>query len=208
MENTFAPLKMLEEGLSAPSPSTSPWVTLSWAQSLNGAIACTPGIPLALSGAESLTFTHRVRSLHQTILVGVGTVLADDPLLNVRLVDGPSPRGVILDTNLRMPLGARIFSRTDVQPWIFYSQDPEGRAKALEARGAKLFQVDLDKGGVNLSQVLATLKEGGISSVMVEGGSRILDRSFLEELLPTQFWAKPLGRKATPYLLIFDSPGP
>ena len=78
-------------------------VTVSWAQSANGAIAAFSGARVILSSRESMTLTHRLRSLHQGILVGIGTVLADDPQLTVRLVDGPSPQPVVLDSGLRFP---------------------------------------------------------------------------------------------------------
>lgn len=68
-----------------------PLVTLTYAQSLDGSIAARPGHPLAISGPASQTFTHALRAVHDAILVGIGTVLADNPALTVRLVPGPHP---------------------------------------------------------------------------------------------------------------------
>src|SRR5262249_24805677 len=69
-----------------------PLVTLSYAQSVDGSIAARPGQPLALSGAQSMTLTHQLRAAHDAILVGIGTVLADNPRLTVRLVEGKNPQ--------------------------------------------------------------------------------------------------------------------
>src|SRR5512142_1687762 len=90
-----------------------PLVTLSYAQSLDGCLTVERGRPTPLSGREALRLTHRLRAAHQGILVGVGTVLADDPQLNVRLVEGRSPRPLVLDTNLRLPLEAGLLQRSE-----------------------------------------------------------------------------------------------
>ena len=80
-----------------------PFVTLSYAQSLDGCIAAKRGQPLALSGPQSLTLTHQLRSAHDAIMVGIGTLLADNPRLTVRLVEGRDPQPVVLDSRLRFP---------------------------------------------------------------------------------------------------------
>ena len=80
-----------------------PFVTLSYAQSLDGSIADRPGRPLALSGPQAMALTHGLRAAHEAILVGIGTVLADNPRLNVRLVDGPDPQPMVVDSRLRFP---------------------------------------------------------------------------------------------------------
>jgi riboflavin biosynthesis pyrimidine reductase len=100
-------------------PSASPGlpaVTLSWAQASNGAIAAAGGVRVALSCPESLTLTHRLRGMHRGILVGIGTVLSDYPLLSVRLADGPQPQPIVLDSRLRFPLFARLLARADRTP--------------------------------------------------------------------------------------------
>ncbi|MEZ4718129.1 MAG: GTP cyclohydrolase II [Caldilineaceae bacterium] len=79
-----------------------PFVTLSYAQSLDGSIAANRA-PTRLSGPAAMAMTHALRAAHDAILVGIGTVLADNPRLTVRLVDGASPRPVVLDSKLRMP---------------------------------------------------------------------------------------------------------
>ena len=95
-----------------------PFVTLSYAQSVDGSIAIARGLRSALSGPESLRFTHALRAGHDGILVGVGTVLADDPELRVRLVDGRDPQPVIVDSHLSTPVQAKLLSQSGRQPWI------------------------------------------------------------------------------------------
>ena len=87
-----------------------PLVTLSYAQSLDGSIADRPGRPLALSGPQAMALTHGLRAAHEAILVGIGTVLADNPRLNVRLVTGPDPQPVVVDSRLRFPPYANLLS--------------------------------------------------------------------------------------------------
>jgi 3,4-dihydroxy 2-butanone 4-phosphate synthase/GTP cyclohydrolase II len=112
-----------------------PFVTLSYAQSLDGSIAARPGRPLALSGSKSMALTHGLRATHEGILVGIGTLLADDPRLNVRLVEGKDPQPIVVDSRLRFPPYANLLRNGRI-PWIATSAeaDPERQA-ALEKIG-------------------------------------------------------------------------
>ncbi len=160
-----------------------PFVTLSYAQSLDGCIYARPGESLALSGKQSLTLTHRLRATHDAILVGIGTVLSDDPRLNTRLVRGPSPAPVVVDTSLRLPLSCKLLSNSSSRPPTIISANnaDEKRRTALEKAGATVLVVPREENGlVNLNIMLALLYELGHRSVMVEGGARIIT-SFLSE---------------------------
>jgi 3,4-dihydroxy 2-butanone 4-phosphate synthase/GTP cyclohydrolase II len=161
-----------------------PFVTLSYAQSVDGCIAATPNRPLALSGQASLTLTHGLRAIHDAILVGIGTVVADDPRLTVRFVPGEQPRPVVLDSRLRMPLDANLLRRDAVPPLIAtVAGAPEGRQRLLEAAGAEVVRVPADASGrVSLGAVLEHLGDAGVRSVMVEGGAGVIT-SFLAERL-------------------------
>lgn len=157
-----------------------PRVTVSWAQSIDGSIAAADGKPVALSGPEALALTHTLRAMHRAILVGIGTVLMDDPRLTVRLVHGRSPLPVVLDSSLRFPLGARLLARKDCKPWIFHARGaPAARVNALSLLGARLLALpDMQAGLLPLLDVLRSLGSQGIESVMVEGGARVV-RSFI-----------------------------
>ncbi len=161
-----------------------PFVTLTYAQSLDGCIAARRGEALALSGPQSLMLTHKLRAGHDAILVGIGTILADNPRLNVRLVNGNSPRPVVVDSRLRIPLNCRLLHENSVTAWVVSTQDPEpGRRKAIESLGAEILTIPGNcRGQVDLSVLLDKLGEFGIDSVMVEGGSRIITNFLLERL--------------------------
>jgi len=155
-----------------------PLVTLSYAQSLDGCLAARRGEPFALSGPESLALTHQLRAAHAGILVGIGTVLADDPRLDVRLAPGVDPQPVVLDSRLRFPPGARLLTATERRPWIATTESGE-RAAALEAAGARVLVFPPDEAGrVPLRGLLERLAALGLHSLMVEGGAQVLT-SFL-----------------------------
>lgn len=171
-------LRATEAQLSA-APADRPFVTLSYAQSLDGSIADPHGRPLALSSPPSLFRTHALRARHDGLLVGVGTILADDPQLTVRHAAGPNPQPVILDTQLRTPLPARVLSNPR-RPW-FVAGAPASPARriAMVAAGAQVIETARSAEGlIDLPSALAALAERGLRSIMVEGGSRVL-RSFL-----------------------------
>jgi hypothetical protein len=85
-----------------------PFTLVSYAQCLDGSIATIDRRPLAISGRASMMLTHRLRALFEGILIGINTLLADDPRLTVRLVDGTNPQPVVLDTHLRTPAACRL----------------------------------------------------------------------------------------------------
>ena len=90
-----------------------------------------PGRPLALSGPASLALTHRLRAAHDAILVGIGTVLADDPKLTVRLVPGAQPQPVVLDTHLRCPANAALLRHPTHRPWLLCSPGADPAREAV-----------------------------------------------------------------------------
>jgi GTP cyclohydrolase II len=162
-----------------------PFVTLSYAQSVDGCIAARPGKPLALSGTLSLTLTHRLRAAHDAILVGIGTVLADNPRLTVRLVKGKTPQPIVADSRLRFPLDANLLRNHPLSPWIATSeQASEERQEVLEAAGARVLRLPANaKGQVDLAALLERLGELGINSLMVEGGARIITSVLSDQLV-------------------------
>ncbi len=161
-----------------------PFVTLSYAQSLDGCITARAGESIALSGSESMTVTHRLRALPDAILVGIGTVVSDDPRLNVRLVQGKNPRPVVLDSRLRLPLDARLLNGNSRKPWVATREENDkDRVKILSEKGARVLPLRSNsRGQVCLGNLLDKLGELGVASLMVEGGSRIIT-NFLQERL-------------------------
>ncbi len=171
------PIEKLTEGAKSHRKRYGmPLVTLSYAQSLDGSIAAVRGKPLALSGSASQHMTHRLRSVHDAILVGIGAVLADNPRLTVRLVEGNDPQPVILDSALRFPLEANLLKRIEKLPWIAATETANAdRQTALEKAGARVFYFSPDaEGHVPLLPLLQRLAEEGVNSLMVEGGAGVI----------------------------------
>ena len=180
---------LVPPGLPSEAPLRSrPRITLSYAQSLDGSIAARPGQPLRLSGSGALAFTHRLRAAHDAILVGIGTVLADDPRLNVRLAPGQSPMPVILDDRLRLPVAARLLEgrgaagRAPAPLVATIRGAPEARAARLRERGVTVVSFRPLRGRVPLRPLMRALRRRGVERLLVEGGGRVLTSLFAERL--------------------------
>jgi 3,4-dihydroxy 2-butanone 4-phosphate synthase/GTP cyclohydrolase II len=155
-----------------------PLVTLTYAQSIDGSIAYRRGAQLILSGHETSQMTHALRAFHDGILVGIGTVMADDPRLTVRHVEGPNPQPIIMDSKLRFPLDATLLSNNK-RPWIFTGpQISVEKSKVLREGGAEVFSIEQDEDGLDLEAFLKKIKELGVNRLMVEGGAKVI-QSFL-----------------------------
>ena len=153
-----------------------PFVTVSYAQSLDGSIATVNKQQMQLSGAESMRLTHQLRACCQSILVGIGTVLADNPSLTVRRVEGQNPQPIILDTRLRTPLDANLVKRPDLSTWIVNGNHDTGNPNsALRQKGATLISCRCaDDGLIDLPALMDELANRQVDSVMVEGGARVI----------------------------------
>ena len=161
-----------------------PYVTLTYAQSLDGCIAHIGGGRAALSGSEALQFTHQLRASHDALLVGVGTVITDNPSLTVRFAQGAHPQPVVLDSNLRTPDACRLVAMPARAPWLIATAAASREAQArLEARGARVVRVRAtDDARVDLHDALEKLCALGVRRLMVEGGAAVIT-SFLSARL-------------------------
>jgi len=170
----------LREATAYSKQTGRPFVTVSYAQSLDGSIAARPGRPMVLSSQESLVLTHSLRASHDAILVGIGCVLADDPRLNVRLASGSNPRPIVVDSRLRFPPYARLLTNGSRPPWIFTSEAADvEREKNLKALGATIFRVSSTPDAkIDIAALLAKIGALGVTTLMVEGGAQIIT-SFL-----------------------------
>jgi riboflavin-specific deaminase-like protein len=151
-------------------------ITVHYAQTLDGRIATSSGDSQWIGGPESLRLAHRLRGEHEAVLVGVGTVIADNPRLTTRLVAAPSPRRVVLDSRLRLPLDAHVLTDGAAQTLIVSTKDAsEQRRKTISALGVEVLISGSDPTGrVDLSDMLRLLREQGIRSLLVEGGAGVI----------------------------------
>lgn len=156
-----------------------PYVLYKYAISLDGRVAAEGGTPYHLTGGEADAMVQVLRDSLDAVLVGVGTVIADDPRLTTRRQDGPGrdPLRVVVDSHLRMPTTARLLHE-GTSPVIVACRAPapEARARALAEAGAEVLALEAtadDHPGVPLWALLETLGRRGVMSVLVEGGPRL-----------------------------------
>jgi diaminohydroxyphosphoribosylaminopyrimidine deaminase/5-amino-6-(5-phosphoribosylamino)uracil reductase len=168
-------------------------VILKLAVSADDKIGAAGRKPVAITGEAARTAVHLMRARSDAILVGIGTVLADDPLLTCRLpgMEARSPVRVVLDRALRLRGDSRLVHSARQTPlWVVTSETSEAAAAMkLGAAGAQVIRVatDLAKPGLDLLAVLHTLSEKGISRLMVEGGARVA-ASFVAAGLADEIW--------------------
>ena len=142
-----------------------------------------------------------------SILIGVGTLLADDPRLTVRVAEGSNPQPIVLDTHLRTPVSARLVSQSDLSPWIINSQDNHSdQMEALKNAGATLLPCATSPDGkIDLHALMAILNEKQVNSIMVEGGAKVIT-SFVNAELVDQF-AITISPRLVGGLPVIDSNG-
>jgi diaminohydroxyphosphoribosylaminopyrimidine deaminase/5-amino-6-(5-phosphoribosylamino)uracil reductase len=169
-----------------------PHVILKLAVSSDDKIAAAGGKPVAITGEAARTRVHLLRAQSDAILVGIGTVLADDPILTCRLpgMGARSPVRVVLDRALRIPGNSRLVHSARQTPlWVVTSELAEApAAMKLGAAGAQVVRVaPTAAAGLDLPAVLHALAERGITRLMVEGGSRVAS-SFVAAGLVDEIW--------------------
>jgi diaminohydroxyphosphoribosylaminopyrimidine deaminase/5-amino-6-(5-phosphoribosylamino)uracil reductase len=173
--------------------SRRPHVILKLAVSADDKIGAAGRRPIAISGEAAKTRVHLLRARCDAIMVGIGTVLADDPLLTCRLpgMEARSPVRVVLDRALRLPGDSRlVHSARNTPLWVVTSETAEAAAAMkLGAAGAHILRVPTDpaKPGLDLESVLHVLYNKGISRLMVEGGARVAG-SFVAAGLADEIW--------------------
>lgn len=155
-------------------PADRPYLVVKYAQSLDGRIATITGDSKWISGEEQRSVSHALRAACDSVMVGVGTVLRDDPRLTVRLVPGASPLRVVLDSTLRIPSTARVLDGDPVTVVFTTDRAAPSDRQRLRALGVSVRVVAGSPAGVDLPATLRVLRELGVRTLLVEGGATMI----------------------------------
>jgi diaminohydroxyphosphoribosylaminopyrimidine deaminase / 5-amino-6-(5-phosphoribosylamino)uracil reductase len=154
-----------------------PFVTLKLALSADGKVGLARRKPVALTGEAARARVFQMRAMNDAILVGIGTVLADNPWLTCRLpgMEARSPVRVVLDAGLRVPLATAVIATVrETRTFVFASRQASAVAEEiLQQKGCKVFRVDDTDGKLDLAEVLKVLAGEGITRLLVEGGPTV-----------------------------------
>lgn len=190
-----------------------PFVTAKVAASLNGKIATKSQAARWISSAETRKYMHLLRGEHDAIMVGINTLIQDDPQLTVRHSHWKGKRitRVILDSNLRFPLGARIVNTLAKGDILVFTnrKDTSKKAKMLAHCGIHVIHLFSPLPLIDLKKVLSVLGRREISSVLVEGGSRLMSSMIAEKLVDKMYVTlspKLIGGENAPTFFEGESP--
>lgn len=178
--------------------SGRPLVTLKLATSVDGRIATHTGESQWITGPVARRGAHALRARHDAVMVGLGTALADDPLLTARLagLETLSPVRILLDRRLRLPLTARMIATAREQPtWVITLEDADAeRLRALEGCGVVVIRVEpREAGQPDLGKALESIADRGITRLMVEGGARLAAALMSADLVDRLIWFRASG---------------
>jgi len=158
----------------------TPYVIMKYAMTADGKIATYTGASRWITGELARKRVHEDRNLYTGIMVGVGTVLADDPMLDCRIKDGRNPIRIICDTTLKTPLDSCIVQTArEIPTWIATTNEYAAQYEPYLSRGCKIITVHAKEGHVDLGHLMIKLGELGMDSVLLEGGAT-LNASALE----------------------------
>jgi diaminohydroxyphosphoribosylaminopyrimidine deaminase/5-amino-6-(5-phosphoribosylamino)uracil reductase len=159
-----------------------PFVIAKCAATLDGRIATRSGDSKWVSGEESRAFVHELRHAVDGILVGAGTVAADDPFLTARLIGRPAkdPTRIILDPRLRTAPTAKVLNHSSAAETILVAgkEAPASARAQLHRKGVRLIEAEIGEGGIDLDRLMDQLGRMGLTSILIEGGSRTLGSAF------------------------------
>ncbi|MCA8940454.1 MAG: RibD family protein, partial [Planctomycetes bacterium] len=157
-----------------------PYITAKWAMTLDGKIATRRGDSKWISSDTSRELVHEERAANDAVMVGIGTVLADDPTLTARGVEGKQPTRVILDPKLALSTQSNLMKTINEAPVLIYTAKDRGeQSKRLKDAGAEIVEVDSDgREHLSWAEVLYNMGSRGLASMLLEGGGGIVASAF------------------------------
>ena len=165
------------------SSSRRPYVAVKYAQSIDGRIATAVGDSKWISGEDERAVSHSLRARCDACMVGIGTVLRDDPQLTVRMVPGASPIRVVLDSTLRMPLAANVLGRDAATVILTTPRAHPEKIEQLRHQNVSVRVLPEGSAGVDLPAAMASLRASGIQSLLVEGGAKVITELLSQHLV-------------------------
>lgn len=166
-----------------------PFVAMKYAMTLDGKIACYTGKSKWVTGENARAFVQSLRNRYMGIMVGVETVLKDDPMLNCRMQDGENPIRIVCDSHLRTPLKSKLVSTAkEIRTIIATLSEDKERQQAYKDCGCEILLVEEKEGHIDLNVLMVKLGEMGIDSILLEGGGT-LNWSALNEKIVNKIFA-------------------
>ncbi len=165
------------------SSSRRPYIAVKYAQSIDGRIATAVGDSKWISGEDERAVSHSLRARCDACMVGIGTVLRDDPQLTVRMVPGASPIRVVLDSTLRMPLAANVLGRDAATVILTTPSAHPEKIEQLRHQNVSVRVLPEGSAGVDLPAAMASLRGSGIKSLLVEGGAKVITELLRQHLV-------------------------
>lgn len=152
-----------------------PFVTMKMAMSLDGKIATKTGESKWITDIESRENVHRLRNEVSGIMVGVNTVIEDNPQLTCRIEDGRNPIRIVVDSKLRIPLNSKILKNQDIAKTIIATTNQADivKKKSIERKGVEVLIIESDEARVDLKELMSKLADKNIDSILLEGGSTL-----------------------------------
>lgn len=149
-----------------------PYIAMKYAMTMDGKIATFTGDSKWVTGEKAREHVHQLRKRYSAIMVGIGTVLVDNPMLNCRIEEGVDPVRVVCDSHLRIPIESRLVQTAkEIRTIAAYAVGEEEKQKELESAGVELLRCEQNENGtIDFRSLVRELGEMGIDSILIEGG--------------------------------------
>jgi len=175
--------KKLNEAYVKYIKTKKPFVILKLAMSLDGKIATSTGDSKYITSMEARKYVHQLRSEADAVMVGINTVMRDDPMLDARLVKGKNPTKIVVDSTLKISERAKIFKDPSKVIIATTKKAPKKKIDKLHQRGVRVLVLDLKTGLVDLKELMKELGKSGITPIIIEGGAELSGNAIKERIV-------------------------